>query len=1221
MNSSSNTPQNPYAKAEQLLEAIDRRKGRLTKNSSITQQQIGQVTSNFTPIPDIPEYVPEKRIQDERADVDQRLKTMVDRNANAWATDTDRDSLAGNLKQAGAVVTTTGRDIVSGIGESVQEFRGKVDFSVADEQSRDIFMQKKHHQKALNDLVAAGSKLGEQINNGEISPEEAAVRQVNLQETMLKLQGMGISEEQQAILDQRPVLYQDGRGGRYSHLTNEQHLEDAFSKLESAEEIDAFFKEYVPQHINNPKKADELTNTIGSAVEAEADNRQKAYQEFDAGNYLDGITRLGGSVGRSAIDVGKGVIDNPLGAIDVATDQALDLAAYALGGRKFGTAFNMASAGGDAFEAQREAFNRFVKENNRAPTDEELNNMALGTLAHFALDAGSTDAASRLLLRSKVTQSLGKAVTDAREKLSPIVNSAGKVLKETGAVAATTGIETVTGGLQSLSQETLMQGHTDLSKVDDNTVLKEAFLEGIGGGVTGSAFKAPAIAKATLQTGIEVAKTPGKAKAANVTKVRERVMNSGDTDSLLRTSDKTITPEEKVDILRARNEVDGVTPEEVERNNADIQEIQKRFDADATKKQIRKEAVESGDLTRVLDNTREDFDPIEALSTIQSRNMQESATEGERAQNSQEATKVFSSLIGEQESILGELDAIRESGNAAQKTQEKQEIESRKQALDKMVTEAATLLQEIRSYTHGNVEANESAATQLEEGTAAEDELKPLAQRIVTAAMYAPQSIGSDTVQKALKSSVLTTEQREYLESFAASQNAISEAESTERVSKDIFEGSEDGNWRGIKQYRTALSTLIETGNQPRISRLMSELNNFTESKVQRAQDFRRAYDAAVELKEQRGSLTQERAAELRNTVSEVNSTYQRQDGTGYSITANTPSSMIVAAEAEASALQAFQAESQSRLKLTGEMVTEAPVTQNTEQTEPVTPTQATAPQEPVNAKAWATQNQGQEVQVKYPNGKANMFKATVTGNTRKVMRNGKEEIRAEAVTSRGKTITLNPNIDLVGSTEQTNVQPSSVQTTQTQVTNQPSVDTDTEESNTQDSTAGYYAEYDSMAETSQTATVGSNSFNAVQNDPVTWATENSGQEITVQIGEGTDPVTVTLTGKTRSTPNTEGGYVTEVEAITESGEAITFEPKAIMDGLQEMTPTGVTTTQQNGQPVDEIPSPNAPDIVAAEKAQVVNSEPVKQLIEAVKAGNNKIGPQLKAELVDTVAG
>ena len=774
-------------------------------------------------------------------------------NEDSWQKTYERGTIWGTAKNLGAHVLNTITNVPASLVEMGLDFVANTKGMTVSDEDAALFYRKKAHQKAVDEgtlesdleaLSMARIELDAQLSRGDIDQERYDTLLGRINNKRLAL--TPLTDEEQARLDV-------GDGHIYGSTTVEDKLEDQAALREWSASVDNFQRDWFDHTYQGDiqKLAEQGEAEWNSEINTT--RRELGVQQIQQGNYIEGAGNVVEGTWDGLSGYAENVWDNPEVALDIGGEALSEVVPFLLGSGA-GKASNAIISLGDANDAADAGIQAFVEREGRQPTTEEKAMILVGQAAYAGLDYLSTEriAKSLGLPKKKATPEV-KAPSKEQVKdtlLKRTTDGAKKTAQRTKDIAKLTAKETATGLTQGVLEQTALTANADPEDINTGEIVTSAVVEGIGGATAAS--PKPVIGQA-LDTTKGVLKESGIAMKALANKSSDNLANDF--------SKRSVEEQEQ---LRQKSD----------------------------------EAVSTGDLSTVTDEKDDKFDSYVALDTIARRLQSEDISDTEKETLVEQAYHVAEALDAQVDVLKQQEETLVKEGVSVDDTRIKNLIKEREVA-QKKSSEALSYAVQIVASTP--IMDQEEVQATIEEATQADqpsEDLSLKVDRVITSAMLTPKLLDRDQAITLSESAGITSAQKNYLASFAATEDTMEEVQTLDGVSKDIYYGNTRTGMRGLEQYRVMVASALSAGKTDAVARIMTDLRNFTEGKSERANDFTHVLTLA-----QNGAD----APQLVLAHSQLNEKYQRKGrNKKYSISDNYQSRKLVQAmQGEAKAIQA----------------------------------------------------------------------------------------------------------------------------------------------------------------------------------------------------------------------------------------------------------------------------------------------------------------------------
>lgn len=287
-----------------------------------------------------------------------------------------------------------------------------------------------------------------------------------------------------------------------------------------------------------------------------------------------------------------------------------------------------------------------------------------------------------------------------------------------------------------------------------------------------------------------------------------------------------------------------------------------------------KTAVETGDVSALLDQKSASYSPTDAIAALQGYATRADATPETKQTSLQKATQIVADLEAKKAETQQAYDTVSPEGVAALRTKlddaRANGDDTRAALLETMIADAgadpkaAARLQAQLSKTNQQLMAAKSGLTTLHQELQAKDidpeveatKLKDpdpvvsakAASDIINLSMAIPERLSPSLASEMADdtTNTLTEDQRAYLRKFSAARQAENKLMGMDDVSKEIFLGNADKAMVGIKDYRAGVAAALDAGNRASASKQMAQLSRFVDDHNQKAALAQSALDSGV---------------------------------------------------------------------------------------------------------------------------------------------------------------------------------------------------------------------------------------------------------------------------------------------------------------------------------------------------------------------------------------
>jgi hypothetical protein len=287
-----------------------------------------------------------------------------------------------------------------------------------------------------------------------------------------------------------------------------------------------------------------------------------------------------------------------------------------------------------------------------------------------------------------------------------------------------------------------------------------------------------------------------------------------------------------------------------------------------------KTAVETGDVSALLDQKSASYSPTDAIAALQGYASRADATPEAKKSSLEKATQIVADLEAKKAETQQAYDTVSPEGVSALRAKlddaKANGDDTRAALLETMIADAgadpkaAARLQAQLAKADQQLMAAKSGLTTLHQELQAKDidpeveatKLKDpdpvvsakAASDIINLSMTIPERLSPSLASEMADdtTNTLTEDQRAYLRKFSAARQAENELMGMDDVSKEIFLGNADKAMVGIKDYRAGVAAALDAGNRASASKQMAQLSRFVDDHNQKAALAQSALDSGV---------------------------------------------------------------------------------------------------------------------------------------------------------------------------------------------------------------------------------------------------------------------------------------------------------------------------------------------------------------------------------------
>lgn len=306
--------------------------------------------------------------------------------------------------------------------------------------------------------------------------------------------------------------------------------------------------------------------------------------------------------------------------------------------------------------------------------------------------------------------------------------------------------------------------------------------------------------------------------------------------------------------IRTAQELTGSTPEKLDERKAA-----------ADKAKVVADAVESGDVSQLLDDKSKAYSPTTAIGVLQKLASNPDISEEEKQGHVAKANEIVAGLDKQRRALTGSIERTTVEGTQKQidnakkallainpddtaKVEAKQEeidlltehldsVKTEKpkvlaaeaksyqrqlDQIDEHLTSARTALETMSVESHKDIDVAAEVAKITGEDTGVS---QTAADRIINLSMASPERLDPKVASQLANNSNLTESQRAYFRAFDDARQAEHAAKGLDGVSSDIFTGSK--NYVGLTQYRSAVHGALTSGDHATADKQLKQLGDF----------------------------------------------------------------------------------------------------------------------------------------------------------------------------------------------------------------------------------------------------------------------------------------------------------------------------------------------------------------------------------------------------------
>lgn len=774
--------------------------------------------------PAVPEPIYEEQY---RADLENRIFQMqkreleqTAREEKALVSDGGLDTFLGGLTNfgAGAAVGTTrmGGELASLPATAVADSA----LNLVPDEHRQIYAEEQAYRTELDRLDRERLDLEAGALTGKLNPEQAQARRDQLD--TLRQQLKAPDPARVALLDsveRGPVPQASERSGfsvsgydlntgagQQTRLSSRERIEQAKAALGFANTVhDAIARS--TDGLMNPLNRERLDRDLGQSWDKHAGLFEEASAAYDKGHSVRAAAKATEGLIKLALDGGGDLFENPQATLEYVAENTPQLAVGMA--PKIGATLLAGSNLAYGTRIYRDALADYQeKHNGELPSREEAARMLGWSLSATAAEH---------LLDSSILKSLEGA--------------GGASVKQALQRVAVAGLEgTVGEGLTETYQQAV---ESNLSKLNDDFDGEELFKAGTIGAASGGTLKGGLETLNQAGEGLRAAsermqQQNGQAEQQRAAEERQQesyrsAVESGDVSALTDPQSEQYAPLRAVEALFERSQKADLPAEEKPKHAQQAYAIQTQLEErlqalKASRDQLDPAAQEQlDDLDQTIEITRQELAGLDP--------------QGEEHGLMAEALQSFEAQRAELATLSP--DTLKRRDLQIRKTEaELAGVRQRVAALDNSVRAAQPV---DTAQLDSDIDLLTAETVDPQAGEAA-------AQRVITLAMHNPVQISDAALERLERSAHLPAEQLSYLQILRANRAAENAFKSREDVHSEVVDGSGDGQYVGINQYRQQLASALQSGDAKVAKQAVSGIRSFA---ADRAGKYRAAVEAA----------------------------------------------------------------------------------------------------------------------------------------------------------------------------------------------------------------------------------------------------------------------------------------------------------------------------------------------------------------------------------------
>ncbi len=804
-------------KRDILTEAANRRKASLERLTAISENP------NLPKAPNLNVYTPE---QEKAADA---ALADIQKAQDSWASFGELSSGWGQAKQmaAGAIQT--------GVNRSTQQLANFFDNSrsvqltdrISDEAQAAHLKQQQHAQ-----LIKESENITDPFKRAVVGKQ---------------IQELALTDAENALLDQKPTYYTDGRDPRkvtsdktYREMIKERD-QRAGAAAKRSDSIDESFQSlglYNPLDTTKQELQSDLADTK-AGYQSNLDTLTSAWDKGDAVGVASQIPAMVGMIAEGAGDL----ITNPAAVGQFTAESAPSTALGAI--PYVGPALLAADNMGYGLETHRKNLIKFQENNGRLPSRDEASEMFTQNM----LGAAAEHLSDRVMLGAKTGVGAVASKLKSKREPGPMYTDLVKASDTSnnlrfGDVSPSIAERNI---INPLPQPRIKPTETNGLK-PSNVGVPKAYMPPsaaakllAGAGAVGGRVAAGMVtegATETYQTAVEeyLGNLNYDTDTWDGGKLFEAGMIGAGSGAAMGPMVAGISVAGKGALAIPKVVVEGhraVTKKGNELKKAVIDRKEEIKARDELKAQA-KQAVTTGDLKTVVDPQQKGFDIRTAMDTLRDRNSQEGVSQEERTNNAKTAGELFDQAFEKVNEAHSSLAAAKDE-HAKQPTKHTEKAVNLAQEIyddsTESISEASKAYRTLQESL--TKEDKDSLMDQVSKSSERTDGLTIAAQKLITILANSEDVVAPEELEGAVSSSSLTESERTQIEAYITARKAESAYKGTKGVRKDIIEGGR--GFMGIRQYRNFITSSLTTGNRDKAESARDMLASFTSQQTYKA--------------------------------------------------------------------------------------------------------------------------------------------------------------------------------------------------------------------------------------------------------------------------------------------------------------------------------------------------------------------------------------------------
>jgi hypothetical protein len=556
--------------------------------------------------------------------------------------------------------------------------------------------------------------------------------------------------------------------------------------------------------ISNIVQQDNRTGLAGDLKDGFAqpwDQVKEGWGQLKEGQDGEGWSNLASGAGKLLANAFEAVGDNKMGALEYVVENVPQLALGAFG--KAGMGALTASNVGYAADEYQKGLEKYRKENGGAMPPEELRERMATHAMSLAL-AEQVGDVSLLKGIGKIAGTTDDAVkTGFKQALKGYAGAVGK-----GTVS-----ESITEGWQ-----TYAEGEANLTPAKAEDIYVGSVIGGVaGGGMTAASPAIAAVGAAKdLAQGYKAVRQEAQAELAKLAEAEKQIEEakaSGNVDVFLDRNNKQMYDPSKAMQVLFEQDTSNFTEEQSVAHQEKVKQVINSFEREVA---VLNSAMQTGN---------------------------SAALQAEIAELKQEAQEYPDDPTIAEDIAMLEAKAKEPALPEA----ERQAYQEKLDAITPKLEQARKVYEQMLNVKTGKLEEGTNVDQVIEEVKVATDSnaVKGSVDKIRILSMASPGAVTTQQAQSLLNSGKLSEEDSQYFKLYINAEQSVDKAKSMSKVAKEVLEGDDALNQKGLETYKTRFAQYLSDGNKAMARREMSGLMRFIDSHTSKFEAMTTAFEEA----------------------------------------------------------------------------------------------------------------------------------------------------------------------------------------------------------------------------------------------------------------------------------------------------------------------------------------------------------------------------------------